>query len=526
VSEFERHLQQARLALAEERWAVLQQACAAAGQADPQACEPLWLMGMGAMKQHAYPQAERLFARAAQLDSKSALVRALWALALTMLGRLPAARETAEAALRAGPGDAFTFQTLGTVYSRAGAYPHAAALFRKAVELEPQNAVALVNLGYSEQHLGKLEAAEAAFRAGIGADPSQASSYLALVHMRKQTADDNFVDVMAALYRTSSSQPDERLELGHALAKSCEDLGRYEQAIDWLNDAKRERRDAQAFSIDEARETFAAAAETFPAGDAAGGGFGTREPIFVVGMPRTGTTLVDRILAAHPDVTSAEELQSFPLLVKRSGKSTTSKLLDADTLRNALDIDPAKLGAAYVASTRALTGKTLRFVDKLPFNFFYAGLIHRALPDARIVCLRRDGMDTVLNNYRQMFGASTRFHEYTSRLEDVARYFIEFDRLIAHWRRVLPPDRFTEAHYETLVADQEAESRRLLSFCGLDWDDRVLSFHENAAGVSTASAHQVRSPIYASSVGRWKRYGDKLRPAIEILADAGLLTVA
>ena len=450
----------------------------------------------------------------------------MWAAALATLGQAAAAQQAADAALKAGPADAFTFDTLGVVFSRSAAYPQAAALFRKAVELEPTNTSALLNLGYGEQHLGDLDAAEVAFRAAIGVDPGLVPAYFALVDMRKQTPDANLEGAMTELYQASWSRPEDRLQLGHALAKTCEDLGRFEDSIDWLDKAKAERRTAVAFSIEEARETFAAAAETFHAGDATKGGFSTDEPIFVVGMPRTGTTLVDRILAAHPDVTSAEELQVFPFLVKRTGKSATPRLVDADAFRQATQIDFTRLGGDYVKATRPLTGKTARFVDKLPFNVFYAGLIHRALPDARIVCLRRDAMDTVLNNYRQMFATGSHFHDYTTRLEDVARYFVAFDRLVTHWRRVLPPERFLEVSYETLVANQESETRRLLDFCGLGWNDRVLSFHENAAGVSTASAAQVRSPVYATSVGRWKRYGDKLKPAAEILADAGLLAMA
>ncbi|HWE46320.1 MAG TPA: sulfotransferase [Caulobacteraceae bacterium] len=526
MNDIEHHLLHARRALIEGRWADLQQACAAANQIDATHWEAHYLMGMGAMNQQAYPQAEKLFARAARFAPDSATVLAMWAAALATLGQQSSAMQAAEAALRAGPADALTFDTLGVVYSRAAAYPQAASLFRKAVELEPRNTSALVNLGFSEEHLGALDAAEAAFRAAIDVDPGLAPAYFALVDLRKQTPEANLKAALTELYQASWSRPDDRLQLGHALAKTCEDLGQFEESIDWLDKAKAERRTAVAFSIEEARETFAGAAETFHAGDAQTGGFTSDEPIFIVGMPRTGTTLVDRILAAHPDVSSAEELQNFPFLVKREGRSATPKLVDADAFRRAKTINATQLGGDYVKSTRPLTGKTPRFIDKLPFNFFYAGLIHRALPEARIVCLRRDGMDTVLNNYRQMFAVGSNFHDYTTRLEDVARYFVAFDRLIAHWRRVLPANRFIEVSYETLVANQEAQTRRLLDFCGLDWNEQVLNFHENAAGVSTASSAQVRSPVYATSVGRWKRYGDKLRPAAEILAEAGLLTMA
>jgi hypothetical protein len=222
-------------------------------------------------------------------------------------------------------------------------------------------------------------------------------------------------------------------------------------------------------------------------------------------------------------VTSAGELRNFSVLVRRLSRASGGKLVDADTLRGARDIDLPRLGREYLASTRPLTGRNARFVDKLPFNFLYAGLIARALPGARIVCLRRDPMDSCLSNYRQLFATDSPFHDYAYGLEDTARYYVQFDRLIAHWRSVLPPERFMEIEYEAVVADQEAQTRRLLEFCGLPWDERVLAFHENAAPVATASVVQVRQPIYASSVGRWRKYGDRLAGLEAILREAGLV---
>ncbi len=182
-----------------------------------------------------------------------------------------------------------------------------------------------------------------------------------------------------------------------------------------------------------------------------------------------------------------------------------------------------RLGADYLASTRPLTGATPRFVDKMPLNVLYAGLIHRALPNARIVCLRRDPMDVCLSNFRQLFATGFSYYDYAYDLEDVARYYVGFDRLVAHWRRTLPADRFTEIAYEDLVADQEGATRRLLAFCALRWDPRCLDFHENRAPVATASSVQVRRPLYSTAVGRWRRYGEALEPMRRVLAEAGSL---
>ena len=184
-------------------------------------------------------------------------------------------------------------------------------------------------------------------------------------------------------------------------------------------------------------------------------------------------------------------------------------------------LDFAKLGAAYVASTRPDTGKTARFIDKLPHNFLYAGLIARALPRARIICVRRNPMDTCLGNFRQLFAQTSPYYDYSFDLQDTGRYFIQFDRLMAHWQRTMP-ERFVEIEYEQLVEDQESVTRRLLDICGLPWDEACLRFEENSAPVATASAVQVRSPIFRSSLQRWKRYEPQLQELRALLEGAGI----
>jgi hypothetical protein len=164
-----------------------------------------------------------------------------------------------------------------------------------------------------------------------------------------------------------------------------------------------------------------------------------------------------------------------------------------------------------------------RFVDKFPHNFLFAGLIHRALPNARLICLRRDPIDVCLSNYRLMVAQKSPFHDYVYSLADIGHYYLLFDQLIAHWTATLRPDRFMSLHYESLVANQELETRRLLDFCDLPWDGRCLAFHENTASVATPSLHQVRKPMFTTSIGRWRRYGDSLNPLIEVLKDGGLL---
>jgi hypothetical protein len=239
-------------------------------------------------------------------------------------------------------------------------------------------------------------------------------------------------------------------------------------------------------------------------------------------MPRTGTTLVDRILSSHPDVESAGELQAMPLAVKQLAGTPSRLIIDPATIAASGGIDPGAIGAAYL--TRAAhhrTSGSARFTDKLPANFLYVGHIVRALPNARIVCLRRNPMDTIWSNYKNLFASQSAYYAYSYDLMDTARYYARFDRLMALWES-LWPGRVLQLSYEALVADQETQTRRLLDHCGLAWDDACLSFHENKAAVATPSAAQVRRPINADSVDKWRAYAEVLSPARAFLEAQGI----
>lgn len=479
-------------------------------------------IGIVYMRTNDLQKAASAFERAAAINPQEPRYLAFEATCQVMAGKFVEARRAADKAVALGPRDPDTLETLGVVYTRMAVYQPAVELLNKAVAMRPNALGTLYNLAYSQQYIGDLEAAEATFRRILKIDPAAETAWLALVELKRQTPEDNSVSRLEEVFRAVEADPERRLLIGHALAKSCEDLGRYDEAFGWLARGKAGRRELQKLTIDQMAEAFEAAAETFDGIGEPDAGFASEEPIFIVGMPRSGTTLVERILGSHPDVTSAEELQTFPYLVKQASGVLTPSIWDAETFKAARRINLRRLGAEYVRSTRPLTGRTPRFTDKLPFNFLYAGLIHRALPQARIVCLRRDALDTALNNYRQMFATSSPWHGYVYDPEDVARFVVLFDRLIAHWRKALPSESFMEIGYEDLVADQEGQTRRLLDFCGLGWDPRCLAFHESAKGVSTASAAQVRKPLHAQSVGRAKRWGERVEPMRAVLHEANL----
>jgi hypothetical protein len=241
-------------------------------------------------------------------------------------------------------------------------------------------------------------------------------------------------------------------------------------------------------------------------------------PIFVLGQPRTGTTLIERIISSHSQVHSSGELQQFGMAVRRLSKHTDPRRFSKQLFESALELDCARVGAVYMESTRRVQGGTPRFVDKLPQNYFYIPMILKALPNARIVHLTRDPMDACFASYKQLF-ADAYLHSYD--LEEMARHHCRYRRLMDAWRERFA-GRFLDISYEETVSDLEPNARRLIEFLGLPWEDACLRFHEQKHAVSTASAVQVREPAHTRSIGRWRKYEDRLQPMRKILEQSGL----
>lgn len=463
-----------------------------------------------------------LFERALAHDPHHAGILAQKARSEIALLRRAEAVRSAEAASALNPKDAFTLDTLGVVYSRAGLHDKATAFYRKATEAAPDNAAYHYNLGAALQFIGQMDAARIAYRKCLEIDPEETRALAAIVQITKQTSEDNAVPELETVFARIEQNADDALRIGHALAKTHEDLGQPEQAMHWLARAKARKWAAVKHdpAFDDA--VFEAAEKT--AALPLSGGHEGEAPIFIVGMPRTGTTLVDRILSSHSRVTSAGELADFGLCLKRLSGTPSKYVLDPETLAAATRLDLAALGQAYCTQVRETLGLTGRFIDKLPLNAMYAPIILSALPQARLICLRRHPADTVLSNYRQLFATRFSYYDYALNLEATARYYVRFDQMIRHFSETLPSDRFCEVHYENIVSDIDTEARRLLAFCDLPFEEQCLQFHQNAAPVATASSAQVREPLYTRALARWKRYEADLQPALDILEADGCLS--
>lgn len=436
-------------------------------------------------------------------------------------GDLRAAHESAAHALQLEAQDALSLDTVGVVLTQANAHALAAKAFEAAVERAPGRANYHYNLATSLMFSGAVERAEREYEACIGLEPRFWKAHLARAQLRRQTMDNNHLSLLRELLGQHEADPAAAVYLNLAISRELEDLGDYTVSFEHLIAGKAVLAARHGYESSRDEELFDAIASTFENLPPHAPGFESAEPIFVVGMPRSGTTLVERILCSHAHVHSAGELNNFPLQTKRVSGSTTRSMLDKDVLARTSGMDWHALGNAYVASTRPGTGHTPRFVDKLPHNFQYVGHILHALPNARIVCLRRDPMDTCIGNFRQLFALESPFYDYSFDILDVGRYFILFDRLMKRWAEMFP-GRVLELHYEQLVADQKGVTRELLAHCGLPWDDACLNFHQNKEPSATASAVQVRAPLHAGFQGRWRKYGVSLDPLRELLSQAGL----
>jgi Flp pilus assembly protein TadD len=516
-------LDEARVAFKQRRLQQAHALCGAVLAGDPAHAEALFLMGRTLQEARNAAGAVELLSRAAALNPAALEPLIYLSRALDEAGR---SSEAHRVAIRAANGlehspaeaaSALALDTLGVVLDRVGEHSRAVEAARRATAAEPGQAAFWRNLGWFELHQNGVNAARTAFQRAMALDPNDHAAPSALAGIEPQTAEANLIRTLERLF-TASSDPDRRLMLGHALAKSFEDLKQPKLAFEWLLRAKAAKAKAVAYNIGRDRDLFSAAASAPRSSHV------SRQraaPIFVIGLPRSGTTLLDRVITSHPDITSIGEPMTMAQALTQALSPKGGPRVEPAMLERAAGLDMQALGAAYLERTQPLARGAVRWLDKTPENYLLAGLIHQALPEARIVCLRRNPLDSILSLFRQSFSPHTDYR-FTYRLEDVARYYVLFDQLITHWRGVLPADRFFEVHYENLVSHLDSEARRVLDFCGLSWTDAALRPHENAAAVDTASAAQVREPVHTGSVDRWRIYADELAPVMRILQEAGI----
>lgn len=392
---------------------------------------------------------------------------------------------------------------------------------KRLAAVEPNNAVVLANIGAAYFLCGRPDEAREALREAIRLDPKNVRAYGSLCGLRTARPGDNYVDAIKVLIAEERNLLN-RIALHYALASEYEYLGMTEEAFASLKKGKDALISETGYAVKQDIEMFAAIDRYIDTSLPAPTGSSSAQPIFVVGMPRSGTTIVERILTNCSGVASIGECIEFVDLVKRYCGGGTSRFTDARMIDSCWRQLPLKaIGEAYIAFGKAISSGAARLLDKLPLNLLFVPLIVRALPRARIICLQRHPLDTVLGNYRQLLEFETGTFDYTSSLAATATYVAESMKLSAKLAR-RHPEQFYMLKYEDLVADPEARGREIVQFCGLEWRDDVVKIENNLSPVGSASAAQVRSPIHSQYVGRWKKYQAYLGEAISVLDSYGI----
>lgn len=440
-------------------------------------------------------------------------------------GDTRAARAALDRASSEARGDARLHHAIGSLYSAMGLHHEALAAATRAVELDPARPQYLFNRAALLRFVGRIDEAEATYDRALALDPGDHEAWLNRTELRRQTPERNHIAALEALAAKPFTHPRNEVFIRYALAKELEDVGRYAESFVQLSAGATLRRRHIDYDLARDLQTVDLIIDALPASRLAAvrAAQPPDRPIFVVGMPRTGTTLVERILGSHPEVYGAGELLSFPEALVSAVERTAGRsgLSREEMVATAARVDLGAVGEDYLlrASRAAESlGTRPRFVDKLPHNYLYCGLIQQALPGARIVHVVRNPMASCYAMYKALFRQG---YPFSYDLDELGRFFAGYRRLMDHWRTAMPGV-IHELRYEELVRSPREVTAALLDFCGLAWHEGCLEFHANPTPSTTASAAQVRRPLYSSSVDLWQRYRTELAPLEARLRACGI----
>ncbi len=409
---------------------------------------------------------------------------------------------------------------IGTTYTLLGEHRVADQWYRRAASAAPDNPGLRINYANNLIYLGETLRAEQELAAALKLGRGHAQAHWLLAGLEK-ARDHSHLEEMQSLLQARPLPPQAQAFLYYAMGKEHEDLQEWDSAFDAFERGARARRSTVQFDEQLESRTFTTLGELYSSEWLASRGPGNDDPspIFIIGQPRTGTTLVERIITAHSAVHSAGELQQFGNCIRRLTRYDRQERFSPELFSRAAELDPRTLGDEYLLRTARLRGTLPRFVDKLPYNYLFLPHILAALPRAKVIHLVRDPRDACFSVFKQLF-ADAYPHSYS--LQEMARHFVRYHRLMATWRERFP-GRFLDVRYEDVVADLEPNARRVLDYLELPWEDACMHFHQQDSAVNTASAVQVREPAHTRSVGRWRRYERQLQPVLDILHDEGVV---
>ena len=415
---------------------------------------------------------------------------------------------------RIGSSDPLVLDLAGTTLSLMGEHQLAQSFFSQANLKAPKHLPFMQNLANSYVYFGDTDKADALFEEIIELNPNSPQAHWSLAGSRK-AKDTSHIEQMQHFTQADQPHPRALAFYHYAIGKEHEDLQQWQSAFKAFEAGAKARRETVEFDDETETAMFDYLAQHYDRDwfDRLSEGNPSSAPIFVLGQPRTGTTLVERIITSHSKVHSAGELQQFGLALRRLSNYSDPKRFSKELFEKARSLEPLKIGNMYLQTTGKVRGNAPHFVDKLPQNYLLIPLILKALPNAKIVHLVRNPMDACFASYKQLF-ADAYLHSYDQ--VEMANHHARYRRLMSLWHKRFP-GRIFDISYEDTARNLEPNARALLKYLDLPWEDACLSFHEQSSAVSTASAVQVREPAHTRSIDRWKRYQDQLQPMIAAL---------
>jgi tetratricopeptide (TPR) repeat protein len=429
--------------------------------------------------------------------------------------KLDEARESAIQLLKITPDSPESHMIYAGVIGSAGHHEEAIIAYKKAIALAPEKPGAFSSMAHHLKTIGRQDEAISAYRQSIAIKPDHTESYWSMANLKTFQFNNEEIDAMQALLLQKDLADESRVHIWNALGHEYESRKNYQKAFDNFSSCNQLRRKTESYDPVETENQHEKIVSIFDknfcsqtAADAS-----DVSPIFIVGLPRSGSTLIEQILASHSQVEGTHELSDLPRTMQSARRKGSIKKSFPESIEHFGLTQWVEIGQDYLNSTQKYRTDRPFFVDKTPNNFIFIGVLKLALPNAKIINARRHPLDSCFGSYKQLFASGQPF---TYDLFELGEYYLEYQYLMDYWNEVLP-DFILDVHYEKVVSDLEIEVKRILDFCNLSFEDDCLRFHETERAVKTASSEQVRQPIYSSSVNLWRHYENNLGDLVEIL---------